>query len=76
MGGGLVPTMGLLVFLFISRLSKYLEVEVFKFCPAGQYNLQVFPNVLLLYYCIYILVLLLLIIDIFLGVQELGKKFL
>ena len=40
-GGGLVPIMGLLVFLFISRVSKYLEVAVFKFYPAGQYNLQV-----------------------------------
>ena len=60
MGVGLVPTMGLLVFLFISRVSKYLEVAVFKFRPAGQYNLQVFQNALL-HYCIYILVVLLLL---------------
>ena len=53
-----------------------VHLLVYLFYPAGQYNLQVFQNVLLLYYCIYILVLLLLIIDIFLGVQELGKKFL
>ena len=59
-----------------TRVSKYLEVAAFKFCPAGQYNLQVFQNVLLLYYYIFILVLLLLIIDIFLRVQELGNKFL
>ena len=76
MGGGLVPTMDLSVFLFISRVSRYMEVAVFKFCPAGQYNLQDFQNKLLLYYCIYILVLLLTIIDIFLHMQELGKKFL
>ena len=61
MRGGLVPTMGLLVFLFISPVSKHLEVAVFKFCSAGKYNFQVFQNVLLLYHCIYILVLLLLL---------------
>ena len=61
MGVGLVPTMDLLVFLFINSVSKYLEVAVFKFCLASQYNLQVFQKVLLLNYCIYILVLLLLL---------------
>ena len=61
MGGGLVPTIDLLVFLFVSRVSKYLEVPVFKFYPAGQYNLQFFQIILLLYYYIYILVLLLLL---------------
>ena len=61
MGKGVDPTMSLLVFLFIIPVSKYLEVAVFKFCPASQYNLQLFQNVLLLYCCIDILVLLLLL---------------
>ena len=61
MGVGLVPTMDLLVFLFINSVPRYLEVAVFKFCLASQYNLQVFQKVLLLHYCIYILVLLLLL---------------
>ena len=61
MGGRLVPTIDLLVFLFVSRVSKCLEVPVFKVYPAGQYNLQFFQITLLLYYSIYIFVLLLLL---------------